>query len=668
MKKIFYLLVLLSLFLICCSSRSQDTNNSNINNEDNIEYFIDASSPRITMEIGDEVELTYITNIPYDISFKIKKDGILELNDNKIKALKSGDTEVELYFIDGDDRISSTIKVKVNKEPVDYYFSYGENDLVLEMDVVYNLKYDTNFDGDITFYSEDENVAKILSDTIYTFNPGEVNIVASFMANGERYIYKLKITVKEPDPMCIITITNNSYEVKNGTTFIDFLEEKFGEKLALDKYNYKFDGYYLDSEFNERLDLYSIVSSDATLYPKYSLIEVSFDVDNVYRIVGGKNIVGNVVAFTKSYAYDLSMVDLSEYTTIQVKYDLILDNYKITQLDTLEIPYDGFLLAFKKDSKTYASCKELLKSGKLVYLDNYSIISTKRITINKQNPTTEVSEVSVSGVTAPFVACYDATNKKMLYTKSPTATAYPASTTKIITAITALKYCDYYDSYICGNELDMMNQGSSPGTAGMIKGQKWTIRDLLYAALLPSGNDAAYGLAECTIDKLYPGNTWSARERIDKFAELMNETAEAVGCVHSHFMTPDGNSYYTSSGAWDERLSKHYVCAEDMIRIASYAFRIPELCEIVRTTNISITVSGKSYTFTNTNKLLRTDTAYYYTGTVGMKTGTTTPGGNCLVSGVFKNGRLIIVAMLKSSTSNGRYEDSLKVYNAVFPK
>ena len=664
-KTLFIFILLLAFIFIGCSNKpsSQGTEE-----QEEIEYYINALNKNITLDIGDEKEITFETNIDENISIKIKNDGILSLNGKTIKALKSGGTTVELYFIYGDDRISDVINVFVNKEPIEYSFNFFEEELVLYVDGEYKLEYVTNYEDEIDFTSSDEKVAKILDGVIYTFNVGETTITAS-LNNELGQKFEIKLTVKEKDTMYIVTINNTGFEVKEGTSFIDFLELKYGERLAPSKYNYKFDNYYLDRECTQKLDLYSFVTGDITLYPKYNIIEYTFNVDNVYRIVGGKNISGDVVVFTKSYAYyDLTEVDLSDYYTYQVRYNLILLDYKITMVDTMEIPYDGFLLAIKKDSSVYRTGKDLLKPGKLVYLDNYSVCFAKKITLNKQNPIEDVDEISsINGITASFVSCYDATNKKTLFRKNGELTAYPASTTKIVTALTALKYCDFNDKYICGDELDCMWQGSSPGTAGMVKGQEWTIRNLLYAALLPSGNDAAYGLAACTIAKLYPNNTWTARQRIDKFAELMNETIEEIGCVHSHFMTPDGNSYYTSSGAWEERLSKHYVCADDMCRIANFAFRVPELVEIVRTTSITIYVGSKTYSFTNTNKLLRGDTGYYYAGTVGMKTGTTTPGGNCLVSGVWKKDRLIIVAMLKSTTSNGRYDDSLKVYNAVFP-
>ena len=149
-----------------------------------------------------------------------------------------------------------------------------------------------------------------------------------------------------------------------------------------------------------------------------------------------------------------------------------------------------------------------------------------------------------------------------------------------------------------------MWQGSSPSTASLKKGQTWTLIELLYATLLPSGNDAAYAVAALTINYLYPNNTWTAREQIDKFAELMNEVAAEAGATNSHFMVPDGNSYYTSSGAWDDRLTYHYVTANDMVKIARYAFSFGEIAEVVSTVGASFSIDGTGYSYTNTNHLL----------------------------------------------------------------
>ena len=135
----------------------------------------------------------------------------------------------------------------------------------------------------------------------------------------------------------------------------------------------------------------------------------------------------------------------------------------------------------------------------------------------------------------------DVTNKKASGSKNGTSKAYPASTTKIITAMAALKYCPVTTTYTIGNELDLMWQGSSPGTANLKKGQTWTLAELLYATLLPSGNDAAYSVGALTIQYLYPDNNWTIRQRLDKFAELMNEVAMEAGAQYSHFMVPDGN-------------------------------------------------------------------------------------------------------------------------------
>ena len=145
----------------------------------------------------------------------------------------------------------------------------------------------------------------------------------------------------------------------------------------------------------------------------------------------------------------------------------------------------------------------------------------------------------------------------------------------------------------------------------------------------------------------------------------MNEVAKEAGATNSHFMVPDGNSYYTSSGSWDDRLTYHYVTANDMVKIARYAFSFGEIAEVVSTVGVSFSIDGTNYSYTNTNHLLNPDHTYYYPGTVGMKTGTTNPAGQCLVTGVFKEDRFVIVAVMYAG-SGGRDAASHAVYKKIF--
>ena len=271
----------------------------------------------------------------------------------------------------------------------------------------------------------------------------------------------------------------------------------------------------------------------------------------------------------------------------------------------------------------------------------------------------------LKSVTAQYLAVYSVNDGKFIMNRDGDIECYPASVTKVLNALLAFKYLKLDDKLVVGEEQDIMHYSPDPSVAGIKKGEVWTFREMLYASLLPSGNDAAYAVAALTINYLYPNNSWTAREQIDKFAELMNEVAAEAGATGSHFMVPDGNSYYKSNGDWDDRLTYHYVTANDMVKIARYAFSFGEIAEVVSTAAMSFTIDGTGYSYTNTNHLLNPNHSAHYEGTVGMKTGTTTPAGQCLVTGVFKDNRFIILAVMYAGSS-GRDSASLAVYNMIF--
>ena len=411
---------------------------------------------------------------------------------------------------------------------------------------------------------------------------------------------------------------------------------------------------------------YNKVTGNATLYPKYKKFIYGVNIDKVYGYRASDAVNGQVVAISPAYSGDFNALVLDNYELIAIRYNPSEADYFVVETGKKVLYYDGFLLCIKKDSAESEEFLPKLSVGTKVWLDSYTINNATKVQLERTLDKT-VETFDLSGIDARFVSAYDATNKVVIGTKSGDSRAYPASTTKIITAMAALKYCPVNTTYTIGAEQDVMWQGSSPSTAGVKKGEVWTLHQLLYATLLPSGNDAAYAVAALTINYLYPNNTWTAREQIDKFAELMNEVAREAGATNSHFMVPDGNSYYTSSGNWDDRLTYHYVTANDMVKIATYAFNFGEIAEVVSTTSVSVKIEGTAspYTWSNTNHLLNPSHSAHYPGTVGMKTGTTTPAGQCLITGVYKEDRLIVLAIMYAG-NGGRDSASLAVYNKIF--
>jgi len=202
-----------------------------------------------------------------------------------------------------------------------------------------------------------------------------------------------------------------------------------------------------------------------------------------------------------------------------------------------------------------------------------------------------------------------------------------ASTTKILTALVVIGNCELSDTVTVRQE-DTEVEGSS---MYLTPGEELTVEDLLYGLLLESGNDAAVCLA-CHVS----GST-------DAFAELMNEKAEELGCVGSHFSNPHGLD-----------APDHYSTARDLARIASAAMQNENLRAIFSTK--SVYAAGRE--MTNHNKLLWT-----CEGAVGLKTGYTSSCGRTLVSCAEREGMSIVCVTLNDRND---WEDHIRLYDWGF--
>lgn len=213
---------------------------------------------------------------------------------------------------------------------------------------------------------------------------------------------------------------------------------------------------------------------------------------------------------------------------------------------------------------------------------------------------------------------------QVFYERAADERAFPASTTKIMTALLVLKYCELDETETCLEEDMDLEPGSTP--AGIKVGETLTIHDLLYCLLLPSGNEAANMLARHVAGS------------VDNFVWMMNQEAIVLGCTGTHFANPHG--------LHDEN---HYTTARDLYRIASEAMKDETFAEVVRTAikTLQETNMQKERQVLSTNQLiLRRADPWYYKDCKGIKTGTTTPAGACLVSAAEKNGGMLISVLL----------------------
>lgn len=245
----------------------------------------------------------------------------------------------------------------------------------------------------------------------------------------------------------------------------------------------------------------------------------------------------------------------------------------------------------------------------------------------------------------------NATTGNSLYSKNATKKIAPASTTKMLTSLVVLDHCKLDETVTVGDELKYVNKDAS--VAGLRRGMQLTIRDLLAALLLPSGNDAAFTLAAYVGRKL-EGMDVSEKEAMQTFVDAMNKKAMEIGAKDSNFARPDG---------YDEE--NQYTTAYDMSIIANKFMQSETLKEISGSDHIRcVCEDGTDITFRNTNQLVCNGSPYYLQNVIGGKTGSSSDAGKCLVSVAEFDGQMYI-AVVMGDSEEGRYIDSLQLYNIV---
>lgn len=226
----------------------------------------------------------------------------------------------------------------------------------------------------------------------------------------------------------------------------------------------------------------------------------------------------------------------------------------------------------------------------------------------------------------------EARSRRILYELNGERMLPMASTTKILTAVTALENCpDIKAEFPIPPEA----AGVEGSSVYLKSGDIYSVEDLLYGLMLRSGNDCAEALA------LYIGGS------IDSFALRMNETAQKAGALHSHFKNPHGLP-----------CEGHYTTARDLTLIACYAMHNPEFRKIVGTRYY------EPRHWANKNKILKT-----YEGAVGVKTGYTKAAGRCLVTAAERDGMTLVCTVLNCPMMYERsavlLDDAFQAYERV---
>lgn len=232
-------------------------------------------------------------------------------------------------------------------------------------------------------------------------------------------------------------------------------------------------------------------------------------------------------------------------------------------------------------------------------------------------------------ISSKIALIYDRASGRILYEKNGDEQTPMASTTKIMTAIVAIENSNLDDTIT----IESTAEGTGGSRLGLKKGDKITVRDLLYGLMLRSGNDAAVALA------IHISGS------IEGFANLMNEKAAELELINTHFVVPHGLD-----------TDDHYTTAYELAKITDYALNIEELKDIVGTKSYTITISGKSKTISNTNELLGN-----LSGVYGVKTGFTNGAGRCLVTACKRDELDIITVIIGADTKKERTTDSIKL-------
>ena len=247
----------------------------------------------------------------------------------------------------------------------------------------------------------------------------------------------------------------------------------------------------------------------------------------------------------------------------------------------------------------------------------------------------------------------DASSGTILAQKNADKKMYPASLTKIMTAILAIELGELTDVITVDDDTPFEIEGSH---IALEPGEILTLKDLLYALMLPSANDAASVIA-----KHYGGS-------LENFVKMMNQKAKELGAYNTNFTNPHGLHD-----------TNHYSTAADLALITKYTMENDTFRKIVSTTKYEIQTTNKKDEpryFTTLNKLIYNtsynqiyvDGAYispYYEYATGAKTGYTPQAGNCLVATAKKDGTDLIAVTMKG-ISLEMYQDAHNLFNYGF--
>ena len=231
-------------------------------------------------------------------------------------------------------------------------------------------------------------------------------------------------------------------------------------------------------------------------------------------------------------------------------------------------------------------------------------------------------------------ALIDADSGLYLAGKDPDEQVPIASTTKIMVALVALDEGANLDEKVTVSEDAASYAGSVYSNVGLYPYDQVSVKDLLTAALVPSGTDAIYALAE----HLGDGS-------VDEFVGKMNDKAKELGLKNTHYENPAGI---------DD--PENYSSARDLAKIARVTMKYPEFREIVAQPEATISTQDREIQIVNTNLLVVPNSGYDYGPATGIKTGTSLGAGACLVASATSGDESYIAVLLDAAGDLQRFD------------
>lgn len=276
---------------------------------------------------------------------------------------------------------------------------------------------------------------------------------------------------------------------------------------------------------------------------------------------------------------------------------------------------------------------------------------TKKNEEKPSNPERKAGEKPLlgSGETGILI---DAASGRVLFESESQKRMYPASTTKIMTALLAFEAIERGELTLDTQvqvTAEMLKDSDPDGSNIALKeGEVMSMDNLLKGLMVASGNDAACAIA-AQVGKSIPA-----------FVDMMNSRAAELGCTDTHFVNPNG--------LHDD---EHYTTAADMAKIAKAAMSLEKFKKIADIAHLKIpptNMTEKERYYINTNGLLSTMryTTYYYKYATGIKTGHTSKAGNCLVASATRDGIDLIGVILGGAGVADSHKDNIEMFDWGF--